>query len=198
MKFKGDIDIDLGDRSKLLELIKHTPASIRKDNTVKKHASGIYITDIPYDPITNTSSIDYNEAESRGYFKLDILNVHLYNQIKNEQHLLSLMNDPKWENLYDSEFCSKLIHIGKHYDTIVSMPEPIDNISKLAMLLAIIRPSKRYLIGKRWDEVSKTIWDKDNDGYVFKRSHSYAYSKLVIVNMNLLDHSLNQGNTTFL
>jgi len=56
----------------------------------------------------------------------------------------------------------------------------------LAMFLALIRPGKRHLIGSSWAEISKTIWDKGDDGYVFKKSHSLAYSHLVVVHMNLL------------
>ena len=67
------------------------------------------------------------------------------------------------------------------------MPEPILNIEQLAMFLAVIRPAKRHLIGKNWKEVSKTIWEKSEDGtYGFKHSHSVAYSQLVVVHMNLL------------
>jgi hypothetical protein len=55
------------------------------------------------------------------------------------------------------------------------------------MFLAIIRPAKRHLIGKKWSEVAETVWKTGNDGYGFKRSHSIAYSHLVVVNMNLLE-----------
>ena len=72
---KTDIDIDTKDRNILLDLIKHTSAGIVKDNIIKKHNTGVYVTDIPTDPLQAISSIDYNEAEDRGYFKLDILNV---------------------------------------------------------------------------------------------------------------------------
>ena len=33
------------------------------------------------------STIDYEKAEDRGYFKLDFLNVSLYKDIKDEEHL---------------------------------------------------------------------------------------------------------------
>ena len=66
------------------------------------------------------------------------------------------------------------------------MPEPINSIPRLAMFLAIIRPSKKHLIGLPWKEVAKTVWDKDSDGYQFKKSHSIGYAHLVIVHMNLL------------
>jgi hypothetical protein len=66
------------------------------------------------------------------------------------------------------------------------MPEPVDSITRLAMFLAVIRPGKKHLIGERWSEIAKTVWDKGTDGYIFKRSHSCAYSQLVVVHMNLL------------
>lgn len=185
MRFNSDIDIDTGDRDKLLSLIEHTKASIHKAE-IKKHNTGIYITDIPYDPVNDMSAIDYEVAEERGYFKLDILNVHVYNHVKNEQHLIELMKEPDWERLKDSEFVSKLIHIGNHYNTLQRMPEPINTIPRLAMFLAIIRPGKKHLIGLPWNEVSKTIWEKEEGTYSFKKSHAIAYAHLVVVHMNLL------------
>jgi len=188
MKFTSDIDIDFGSREQALKLLKHIPASISKNDDLTKHNTGVYFTEIPTDPFNGFSSIDYNQAEQRGYIKLDFLNVNLYSQIKNEQHLIDLMNqEPPWENLYDSSFCSQLIHIGNHYKTLIEMPQAVNSIDRLSMFLAVIRPAKRHLIGKTWDEVSKTIWDKSQDGtYYFKRSHSLAYSHLVVVHMNLL------------
>ena len=67
------------------------------------------------------------------------------------------------------------------------MPEPIDSIPRLAMFLAIIRPGKKHLIGNTWAEIAKTVWDKAEDGYTFKKSHSIAYAHLVVVHMNLLN-----------
>jgi hypothetical protein len=185
MKFKSDIDIDLGDRDKLLSLISHTKASIRK-NEIKKHNTGVYVTDIPYDPINEMSAIDYIEAEERGYVKLDLLNVHVYNQVRDERHLVELMSEPDWNKLNDITFVEQLIHLGNHFNTLRKMPEPVNSIPRLAMFLALIRPGKKHLIGLPWSEVSKTIWEKGTDGYGFKRSHSCAYAHLVVVHMNLL------------
>lgn len=185
MKFNSDIDIDFGDRDRLLSLITHTKASIRKQET-RKHNTGIYVTDIPYDPINDMASLDYEEAESRGYIKLDFLNVHVYNSIRDEAHLDALMKNPKWDKLKDKSFVEQLIHLGNSYNQIQNMPEPIDSIPRLAMFLAIIRPGKKHLIGKSWKEISETVWEKDATGYVFKKSHSIAYAHLVVVHMNLL------------
>lgn len=191
MKFTSDVDIDFADRTEILSKIRHIPASIIKDDKLTKHNTGIYVTEIPVDPFTAQASLDYETAESRGYIKLDFLNVNLYTRIRDENHLIQLMNtDPLWNKLYDRSFCEQLIHVGNHYDSLVRMPEQIDEIGKLAMFLAIIRPAKRHLIGKSWDEVARTIWDK-TEGYSFKRSHAIAYAHLVAVNMNLLNNSSN-------
>ena len=187
MKLDADIDIDFGDRDQALALLKHTPAGIIRDSKLIKHNTGIYVTDIPADPFVGCASIDHKAAEDRGYAKLDFLNVSLYTQIKNEQHLKDLMaQEPAWELLYDKNFCSLLIHVGNHYDTLIKMPEAVNSIPRLAMFLAIIRPGKRHLIGKPWKEVAETIWEATDDGYTFKKSHAVAYAHLVCVHINLL------------
>ena len=193
MRIESDIDIDFGDRDKLLQLIKHTPAAMRNAKPMRKHATGVYVTDIPYDPVNDMAAIDYVIAEQRGYFKLDLLNVHVYSQVQDEKHLVELMGEPDWAKLNDREFVEKLIHLGNHYQSIKKMPEPINSIPRLAMFLALIRPAKRHLIGKSWKEVSMTIWDKGDDGYSFKKSHSLSYSQLVVVHMNLLCEQEHNG-----
>ena len=187
MRIDSDVDIDFGDRDKILQYIKHTPAAMLNAKPMRKHATGVYITDVPYDPVNDMCALDYQEAEKRGYFKLDLLNVHVYSYVKDETHLIQLMREPNWKNLDNKEFVEKLIHLSNHYNSIQKMPEPINTIPRLAMFLAIIRPGKKHLIGLPWIEVAKTVWDKGTDGYVFKKSHSLAYAQLVVVNMNLLE-----------
>ena len=187
MKFRSDIDIDFADREQVLNLLDVTPASILRDGKLVRHNTGVYSTDIPIDPFSGSASLDYNEAEDRGYMKLDLLNVHVYKQVKSEEHLVKLMQEPDWTKLYDSSICAQLIHINNHYDTLLKMPEPVDSVARLMMFLAVIRPAKRHLIGKTWKEVAETVWDKTEDGYSFKKAHSCAYAHLVIVNLNLLD-----------
>jgi hypothetical protein len=186
MRIDSDVDIDTGDRDKILSLIKYIPASMRNVNPIRKHASGVYLTSIPYDPIYDMASIDYKEAEDRGYFKLDLLNVHVYNLVRDEEHLISLMQEPDWSMLKNRKVVEQLIHLGNQYNTIRRMPEPIDSIPRLAMFLAVIRPAKRHLLNKSWKEINETVWDKDDTGYHFKRSHSLAYAMLVVVHLNLL------------
>ncbi len=184
---RSDVDIDLPDRDSILKHIAHTPAAMWRTNPPRRHASGVYVTPVPYDPFYDMCAIDYTEAEARGYFKLDLLNLHLYSQVRNEEHLVQLMKSPQWSLLENRDFVERLIHISAHWDALARMPQPITSIDHLAMFLAIIRPAKRHLIGLPWSEVAPTIWLKPDDGsYIFKKSHSYAYAYLVVVNMNLL------------
>jgi hypothetical protein len=194
MKFKSDIDIDLGDRTRALAVLDHVPASILRDSELVKHNSGIYVTDIPVDPFSGQASLDHKAAEDLGYVKLDLLNVSLYTQIKSEEYLVHLMEEPLWDLLQEEVFFSQLIHVGSHYATLQKMPEPIDSIPRLAMFLAVIRPAKRHLIGLPWAEVARTIWERPaDDGYYFKKSHAVAYAHLVTVNMNLICEQISLG-----
>ena len=190
MRINFDVDIDVGNRDLVLEKIKHVPAAMRNANPIRKHASGIYVCDIPYDPVNNMAAISYEQAETRGYFKLDILNVHVYEKVKNEQHLIELMREPDWTMLNKREIVEQLIHLNGQYDILRRMPEPVNTIPRLAMFLAVIRPAKRHLIGKTWMTVANTVWDRDVDGYTFRKSHAIGYAHLVTVHLNLLKEEL--------
>jgi hypothetical protein len=194
MKFQSDVDIDFGNRDDILQYIKHVPASMRNVYPIRKHATGVHVTDIPVDGVNDMANIDYTVAEKRGYFKLDLLNVHIYSQVKSEEHLIELMDEPDWGMLKDKKTVEQLIHLSNHYQSLQRMPEPVDSIPRLAMFLAVIRPAKKHLIGKPWATVAQTVWEKESNDYHFKKSHSVAYANLVVVHMNLLRHSLNKGN----
>jgi hypothetical protein len=190
IKQQGDIDIDFPNRDNALSHLTHYKASIKRDNaTYSKHATGVYFTEIPHD-LDGNATIDYKEAEGRGYFKVDFLNVSVYEQVTSEQHLVELMTTvPPWQRLLEPEFCAQLIHIGNYNWMIKNLAEPIDSIPRLAMFLALIRPGKKHLVGKSWKEIAETIWDKTDDGYSFKKSHSISYATLVVVHMNLINGS---------
>ncbi len=194
MKFNSDVDIDFGNRDNILSHIKYTSAAMRNVHPIRKHATGIYVTDVPYDSENDMCNLDYTQAEKRGYLKLDFLNVHVYEQVRDEQHLLELMKDPDWSMLKDKNTVEQLIHLSNHYNSLQRMPEPVDSIPRLAMFLAVIRPAKKHLIGLPWVDVAKSVWEKESDDYHFKKSHSVAYANLVVVHMNLLRESLNKSN----
>jgi hypothetical protein len=181
----ADVDIDFADRDAILKHIKHIPARQQE----RKHNSGVYVTDIPVDPINGCSTLDYKEAEDRGYFKIDFLNVNVYSNIKDNEHYEQLLNaTPPWEKLLDKNFCSKIIHISNHWNDIVKMKP--DSVARMAMFLALIRPGKKHLIGKTWKEIGETIWEQTEDGYSYKKAHAVSYAKLVALHMNIIDQDL--------
>jgi DNA polymerase III alpha subunit len=188
-----DIDIDFADRSKVLDIIKNVPASIGTNGTFKKHNTGVYCQPIPYNPLTGLSNIDYKEAEDRGYFKIDFLNVGIYEKIRNEEHLIQLMEtEPLWDLLEQDEFSNLLFHVNGHGHVLRQM-KPKD-IEELAACLAIIRPAKKYLLGRPWTEVLNEVWTKPTtDEYYFKKAHAVAYAQVVVVQMNLICEEISYG-----
>lgn len=181
-----DIDIDFVDREKALGLFKHIRASRIDDGKLTKHNTGVYMHPVPVNAETNLCAIPYNDAEEQGYFKLDFLNVNLYNGVIDEQHLINLMNkEPIWNLLEQDDFTDMLFHVNGHGEILRTMKP--QSIEQLAAVLAIIRPAKRFLIGKDWNDVLAEVWTKpDNDEYYFKKSHAIAYATAIIVQMNLI------------
>jgi len=182
----ADVDIDFADRKTILELIQHVPARQENNNEVRKHNSGVYVTNIPVDPIHNCSALDYREAEDRGYFKIDFLNQSVYELIRDQQHYdRMLAKETNWSLLLDKTFCERVVHIGNYAD-LVSEMRP-DSIPRMAAFIAIIRPGKAHLQRQPWDSVFASVWDGDDSrGFVFKKSHSISYARLVALHINLL------------
>lgn len=185
-----DIDIDFADRTKALTHFQHVSANINDNGTFKKHNTGVYCTSIPYNPLTGISTIDYKQAEERGYFKIDFLNVNVYDKVTDRKHLLELMNkEPIWDLLQQDEFVDLLFHLNGH-GAILRNCCPT-SVEQLAAVLAMIRPAKRYLIGKDWMTIMKEVWTKpENDDYYFKKAHAIAYAHVIIVQMNLICEEL--------
>jgi DNA polymerase III alpha subunit len=184
-----DIDIDFADRKQILEIIKHIPASIESNGIFKKHNTGVYCHSIPYNPLTNTASIEYKAAEERGYFKIDFLNVSAYQGVKNEEHLVHLLNtEPLWELLEEKDVCNQLFHVNG-YHNLLSELKP-KSILDLAKVLAMIRPGKKHLIPickeQGFQAIDDEIWTKTEDAYFFKKAHSISYASVVAVQLNLL------------
>jgi len=180
-----DIDIDFVNRENALELFKYTRASRYEDNKLVKHNTGVYLHEVPIHAPSNLCAVPYQEAEQYGYFKLDFLNVSMYNGVRSEDHLVELMNkEPLWDLLGQEDFVNLLFHINGH-TSICQQMKP-RSIEQLAAILAVIRPAKRHLIGKTWEEVLEEVWVKPDEGYYFKKSHATAYAVAIVVQMNLI------------
>ena len=184
----ADIDIDFADRSIALSLIKHVPASQLVNGIPRVHNSGVYVTAIPTDPVHNYASIEYNKAEHRGYFKIDFLNMGVYQLVQNPIHYQEMLDaTPPWDRLWqDPTWASQLVHVGNYLDLLQKMKP--NSIPQMAAFISIIRPGKAHLQNRTWKEVFESVWDgNDSQGYTFKKSHAISYAALVAVHMNLLN-----------
>ena len=183
----ADVDLDFADREQVLKLIQHTPARQLHQGTARKHNSGVYVSDIPQDPVLACAAIDYETAESRGYFKIDFLNMGVYSLIRDPAHYAELLAaDPPWERLWsDSAWASQLVHVGNYTGLLQSMRP--DSIPRMAAFISIIRPGKAHLQNQSWTDVFGSVWDGDlSRGYVFKKAHALGYAALVALHMNML------------
>lgn len=188
-----DIDIDFLDREKALKLFKHVRASRVENGRLVKHNTGVYLHQVPVKAVEGVCAVPYDEAEEQGYFKIDFLNVGLYKGVRDEAHLVQLMNtEPLWDLLLDDNFNNLLFHVNGHGGILREMKPRC--VQELAAVLAMIRPAKRHLIGKSWDEVMKEVWTKpENDEYYFKKSHATAYAVAIVVQMNLICEGVSYG-----
>ena len=187
---KADIDIDLADRDQLLALIRTTPARQINQGQVRRHNSGVYVTDIPWDPVNQCAAIDYETAEQLGYFKIDLLNMTVYKLIRDPAHYEEmLVQEPAWGRLWsDPDWSKQLVHIGNYTELLKTMKP--DSIPRMAAFISIIRPGKAHLQNRPWAEVFESVWDGDDSrGFVFKQSHAISYAALVALHMNLLSQS---------
>ena len=191
----ADIDIDLADRTQVLSLIPYVSARQVTDGQIRRHNSGVYVTDIPYDAVNNCAAIDYETAESRGYFKIDLLNMSVYQLIRDPSHYQQMLDqEPNWSRLWtEAAWASRLVHVGNYTDLLRTMRP--DSIPRMAAFISVIRPGKAHLQNRPWPEVFASVWDGDTSrGYVFKKAHAIGYAALVALHMNLLADVPDQGD----
>ena len=188
-----DIDIDVKNRNEILEMFDCTPALERINaGEYVLHKSGVFFDDIPKDPIVGCASIPYKEAELLGYQKIDFLNVHVYDGVRDRNHLKSLIQqEPNWELFTVPEIVGELFQLSNQITTTVSWAPT--NVYQLAMLIAMIRPAKMHLISApSWAVVEKSIWDYSttNGKAYLKKPHAIAYAFAIISQLNSLVESL--------
>lgn len=188
-----DIDLDFPDRTQVLDIVKHVPAVMAEG---KKHNTGVYCHEIPTNPLTGMSSIEYGLAEDRGYFKIDFLNVSAYNGVRDEEHVKELLAvEPLWDLMYEKDVCDQLFHINGYHNLLAQLKPT--SILELAMVLALIRPGKKHLVPvcqeKGFEAIKDEIWQKTDEAYFFKKSHAISYSHLIVMQLNLICERLSYG-----
>jgi hypothetical protein len=190
-KVTTDVDIDCFDREKILKGLECIYGRIdRSEGKFEKHNTGVYFQNIPRDPTTNISTVDHRIANNYGYFKIDFLNVNLYEDVRDEAHLRALLDkEPPWDFFEYEEITEQLFHL-KGYSYLLRKYKP-QSVEDLAMILAIIRPSKAYLQSHDWEDIRREVWIKsDEESYGYKKAHGISYSLAIIVNLNLLIEKL--------
>jgi hypothetical protein len=187
-----DIDIDFVDREQAIKLFDCVTASRFENNKLVKHNTGVYLHEVPVDPITGLCTIPYDQADN-DFFKIDFLNVGIYKGVRDEAHLDQLMKtEPLWDLLQDNSFSDLLFHVNGHGSILKEMKP--GSIEQLAAVLAVIRPAKRHLVGKDWKTVMQEVWTRpNNEEYFFKKSHATAYAVAIVVQMNLICEQISIG-----
>lgn len=185
----GDIDIDV--RSSTDKSAYGIRAIIYDGDRhrVKPHPSGYYVdSNIPVDNETGMAAIEYKESEEMGFSKIDLLTNTTFDSFKSKQEVLDALKNPDWSLLLDRSFVESLPQLGKHFDLIEAVAPT--NIHELSDIISLIRPGKKHLIDAYLRDRDKTrpnIYRRGKSGYVFKRSHSFAYAHLIICAMNKKD-----------
>jgi len=183
-----DVDIDFADREQILKVVKHTAAMQRDGNKERKHNTGVYFHHVPTNPFTGLCTLDYKQAEDANWFKIDLLNVGIYSNFTSNEQIDDLLDkEPMWELLEHKDVIQQLFHIHNHSDTVIRMKPR--SIEQLAMVLAVIRPGKKHLIGRSWSEIEQEVWTKTEDVYSFKKSHAIGYAAAIVLQLNQMSYS---------
>ena len=204
-----DVDLDVSDRDKALTSLRNyvQASQINNDNVLVPHNTGIYFQKIPQDPVTNLAAFPYKEAETVGFFKVDLIPNHVYDLVESNEELETLLDAPvDWEWFQDKRFFEaedsryRLTHLANyHHLCEMYPPTSVDDIS---CLLALIRPRKKYLVGQPWEHIKNVVWEKldteDDKHYFFKKSHAVAFGVLVVLHAQLIARKLGAAEEYFI
>lgn len=185
-----DIDIDCPPSFNPTSVFKKwCRASVLSEQKLTSHPCGVYPQAIPVDPVTGLSAIPYDAAEEIGYLKVDFLHLNVYQHFKSRAEIDQLLSqEPVWELLQLPSVQPKLFQLAKHGELLTELKPR--SLEELADLMALIRPGKKNFLGLyKKDKVSarKILYAKDESGYSFKKSHSYAYAYVVWLQLHLID-----------
>lgn len=186
-----DIDIDTQSSFNAQQVFKHSvAASIVKNQKLSRHPCGTYFQQIPVDPVTNLAAIPFKEAEELGYFKVDFLHLSSLDKFTSKQQIRGLLKkEPNWSLMQIPSVVAQLSHLANYID-LVRRVKP-QSIQEVADILALIRPSKLYLLEayvKDRDLVRDELYTKpkDKNAMWFKRSHSVAYAHNIVLQLHLI------------
>lgn len=199
-----DVDLDVKDRDRAVQLFDSITASqLDQHGNLTRHKSGLYFQNIPVDPITGYAAFPYDIAEPLGYYKIDFLPYHIYDGVKSETHLNKLLaraqgDEFPWGWFQEERFYTndephlQVTQLGRQLGLCRRYPPK--SVEDLAILNALIRPRKKYLIGETWDTIRELVWEKipEEEGYFFKKSHAVAFALAILVHIQLIDATIKE------
>ena len=184
-----DIDIDIAPDVDLHSLFDTAiRASMVTDGELKSHPVGYYFQDIPVDSITGLAAIPYDHSEEFGFFKMDLLTVHILKHFKSKEEMRTLQRkEPNWKLLDDEEVVKTLFHLGKHFD-VISKVKPT-SIQEVADVFALIRPNKRPLLHKYLENPNffRTELFTKRDPMDMRKAHAIPYAILIVLQLHLIE-----------
>lgn len=194
MRRTFDVDIDVKGGVERSEWGVRCSIYDEDSKRLSPHPSGVIIEDVPTDPITGLSCIDYKECDRLGLYKVDILTNTSYNIFESHEEMEKYRDSStNWELLLDESVCKSLPHIANHYD-IVKLIKP-KSVEELAHVLALVRPGKKHLLDDYMNPVKKkltinNIFRDTKDGMYFKKSHAISYAVMIVTVLNKLQTTM--------
>lgn len=184
---KIDVDIDIPSKVNRDKFGIRAGIYDEENKTYRPHPSGVYRTNVPYDPVSGLCAIPYDLAYKHGFNKIDLLTNTAYDSVKDYDTLHdAINNEPDWSLLEQESVVKQMPQIAKHFELVNKIkPKSLDD---LADTLALIRPGKKhmideYLINK--EGVRRRLYQEPSDGsYYYKKSHAYATALQIVVILN--------------
>lgn len=185
-----DVDIDFPTSFDPLEYFETAIRASRVQNReLKKHNAGVYFQSIPKDKVTGLAAIPYDKAQDLGYFKIDFLHLSILDNFESKEEIRILMNkEPDWQLLQSPEVVKKLFQLHNNFNLLVRIKP--QSVQELADCIALIRPSKRFLIEpyiRDRDAVRAELYRKPDDGrQYFKKGHAVSYALTIVLQLHLI------------
>lgn len=188
-----DVDIDVSPSTDREKYGTRAGVYVEERGVYNPHPSGIYLEDVPTDPISGICAFDYKYGDEKGFMRVDLLNNTIYSGYKSKEEVLQDVDAPvDWDLLKQRDVVESLPHISKHFD-LVREVEP-KSIIELADVLALIRPAKQRLIEPYLENRELTrenLYREPKAGIYFKKSHAVSYALMIVCAMR--QHSTKHG-----
>ena len=194
MRRTFDVDIDIKSGSDRGDWGVRCAIYNEDTERLQPHPSGIIIEDVPVDPVSGLSCLHYTECDLLGLYKVDLLTNNSYNIFKDQAELDEYREmEPDFSLLMIEAICTKLPHIGNHFDMVKELKP--SSISELADVLALMRPGKMHLIEdyanpQKRSLVIGNLYRASTTGMYFKKSHAVGYALMIVTVMNKLKEML--------